>query len=177
MINAISICVLLGFAVVCDHRSKRIPNQIVYAGTIIGILFGMLNLAGFDQYFQTTFTSSLVGAVTCFAGLMVGWILLGFGGGDVKLATAIGACMGFSIGISSIIYCYLIAGVFSITWLAIRTSLPLLVAEKMMGFVPGTMAKFYAGRPEDMKAKDHAIPMAGFFAAGLAWTFAFGAIV
>jgi len=88
LILAVPLELLLVSAVVWDLRQRRIPNALVMAGAVVGVLLQGL-LAGHD------------GALAAIQGLGIGLIVLlpgylaGFtGAGDVKLMAAIGTFLG-----------------------------------------------------------------------------------
>ncbi|MBZ9539055.1 A24 family peptidase [Modicisalibacter tunisiensis] len=88
LILAAPLALLLVSAVMWDLRKRRIPNLLIMAGAVVGILLQGL-LAGHD------------GALAAIEGLGIGLIVLlpgylaGFtGAGDVKLMAAIGTFLG-----------------------------------------------------------------------------------
>jgi prepilin peptidase CpaA len=75
-------------ALVCDVRTRRIPNGLNVTGLILAL--GVHSaVRGWDG-----FVFSLAGFGTGFGILFVLWIIGGGGGGDVKLMGAVGAWLG-----------------------------------------------------------------------------------
>lgn len=79
--------VVVGIAVM-DLNRFRIPNAVTFPFALAGIAFNAIQGGGWGL------GNSLVGAGIGFLLLLVPFIAGGFGGGDVKLLTAIGAWVG-----------------------------------------------------------------------------------
>ncbi len=60
------------------------------------------------------------GEIACFSLMLLLFLSNATGGGDVKLATAIGAFLGPQAGMMSIAWCHLLAGVVALLWLISR---------------------------------------------------------
>ena len=80
----------LMWAVVCDLRRRRIPNVLSGAVFVIG-----LAISGYHGGASATL-SGLAAAVLLLVALYKPWHAGGIGGGDVKLAAAVGAWIGLS---------------------------------------------------------------------------------
>jgi prepilin peptidase CpaA len=79
--------VVVGIAVM-DLSRFRIPNAVTFPFALAGIAFNAIQGGGWGL------GHSLAGAAIGFALLLVPFLAGGFGGGDVKLLTAIGAWVG-----------------------------------------------------------------------------------
>jgi prepilin peptidase CpaA len=99
---------LVVLALICDIRTYKIKNQIVFPFVILGIITnavsGGLNGIGF----------SLVGLFTPILVLILLFMLRMLGAGDVKLFAAIGAIMGAEFALYTIAYSFLAGGVIAL---------------------------------------------------------------
>jgi prepilin peptidase CpaA len=100
--------VLAGAACWFDVRTRRIPNQLTFPATALGVATATAAHGG-------------PGAVASAAGLFVGLLLFfplfalkGLGAGDVKLMGAIGAWLGASVVLGVAFYTTLAGGVLAI---------------------------------------------------------------
>jgi len=142
---------VLVVAAVTDIRIHKIFNWLTYPA----ILAGLIMAVGVSLFSATIpashwlsdlrFTDSLLGLIGCGAIMLFPYHLSRGGAGDVKLAMAIGALIGFSPTIQAISIGYIIAAVY---WLLSSTIL----------------SKFT--HPSHLPEKTPAIPLAGFFACG-----------
>lgn len=94
----IALGLVFAFALWHDVRSRRIPNQLIVAGTISAFLLHMM-LAPGSGLFSTPFGS--LGLGVSLSGFVVGLLLLlpfyamrALGAGDVKLMAVVGAFIG-----------------------------------------------------------------------------------
>ncbi len=83
-IMSIEIVLCLGLVTISDIRSKRIPNSLILAIFLVGIVSGRVSNA-----------ESLVGAILMPLVLMFLSSKFPIGGGDIKLISALGFCLGF----------------------------------------------------------------------------------
>jgi Flp pilus assembly protein protease CpaA len=126
-------CVLVPLLVVCtytDLRWKIIPNFATYSSLLWALgLNSVASIAalGLSPAFAEQFSMhlgaigigpSLLGAAACFAIMFSFYTARGFGGGDIKLAAAIGALLGWQLGISVLFWCAVTAAVFGIASIA-----------------------------------------------------------
>ncbi len=76
-------------AAVSDLRTRTIPNALVFAGIVAGVVLnGWWSGAG-------GVARALLGGLAGFAIFLPFYLLRGMGGGDVKLMAALGCCLGF----------------------------------------------------------------------------------
>ncbi|MYM75077.1 hypothetical protein GTP56_23185 [Duganella sp. FT134W] len=94
----ILLCLLLVLAVRSDLRARRIPNLLVFSGSLLGLLLNALLAPGASLLFQPF---GGIGLLQALAGLGLGLALLlpmymlrALGAGDVKLMAMIGAFVG-----------------------------------------------------------------------------------
>jgi len=102
--------VLYGVITVCaltDILHGKIYNRVTYPAIGIGLLLGLLT--GF-MMLKASLIGLLVGFILYFLVFMMG----GFGGGDVKLMTAVGALMGYPFVLYASFYSALVGGVISL---------------------------------------------------------------
>jgi Flp pilus assembly protein protease CpaA len=126
-------CVLVPLLAVCtytDLRWKIIPNYATYSALLwalgLNLLASVASLA--SPSFAATLSrhlgaigigQSLLGAAVCFAIMFSLYTARGFGGGDIKMAAAVGALLGWQLGMSVLFWCAVTAvvfGIVSIIW-------------------------------------------------------------
>lgn len=102
-------CVListLGIVTLTDLAWRRIPNWV-----IVPALAWSLALAALGGILP----AAVAGGVTCFAAMLGLHLLFRGGEGDVKLFAVIGATLGMSAGLETLLAGYLIAAAFAVT--------------------------------------------------------------
>ena len=158
----------LVLAMIYDIQFHTIPNGLVYGAAMLG---AGLSLAaglsgGFD--YSVAFADSMAGFAACFGIMFLAWLVMGIGGGDVKMAAAVGALVGLNDGLSTIAFGYLVAGACTLVWMVVRTPIVPVFAERILGFVPGLFVGWAlpAGKVQSGRLMKMEIPMAGFFALG-----------
>lgn len=94
----ILLCLLLALAVWNDLRTRRIPNQLVFGGALLGLVLNAAVPAGAGLFIEPF---GGIGLLWSLAGLGVGLALLlpmymlrALGAGDVKMMAMIGAFVG-----------------------------------------------------------------------------------
>ncbi len=90
---------LLIAAVVCDLRTRRIPNSLVLAGLALGLMFQTVAPSGGGLFYGTGAGSlgpaqALLGAATGLALFLPMYALRALGAGDVKLLAMAGVWLG-----------------------------------------------------------------------------------
>jgi len=116
---------LLGYAVVSDVRSHRIPNRLVLAG----LGFGFIYSAFVPFWGHHGFLWALGGAAIGFGVLFPLWLLRMMGAGDVKLMAMVGSLLGVD-AVPAALAATLIAGaVFSVGFAARRGKLRQMLAN------------------------------------------------
>lgn len=106
---------LLAIGSITDLGERRIPNWLNYSAIVLALVGGLS--VSLMQYFGhqplpevVTFPEALAGFSASFGAMFVIYLLLGTGAGDVKLAGAIGACMGVESGLTVLLWTHLLAG-------------------------------------------------------------------
>lgn len=93
-----TLAILLSTAVWHDVRTRRIPNRLVFLGTLIGVALNTLLPAGAGFFAEPLgalgFLASLGGAGIGLAALLPMYALGAMGAGDVKLMAMVGAFLG-----------------------------------------------------------------------------------
>lgn len=84
-VNEIALGLTLGIAVVTDWREHKIYNKLLVPAFFLALLLHTF------QGGLSGLTSSLLGAATGFALLLLPYLMGGMGAGDVKLLAVIGA--------------------------------------------------------------------------------------
>lgn len=177
---------LLVAASYSDLRWRRVPNWLTYSALGWTLLLAALAtprtpaslLTGVPAIDPLQLTDALTGGAVCFAGMLILYRLSGTGGGDVKLAAAIGALVGVQAGVSTILWCHLLAAGGTLAWraatgdgrraanrIALRIGLPL----PFPGF------QGHAELPRVSPTTQ--IPLAAFFAGGVVLTLSGASLV
>lgn len=123
-VTATELTALLAVAIsgYTDLRSQRIPNWTTYPAAAIGLV---LNAAASLQnpfadptdpspqryLAEAGFQDSILGFLACFLLMFAIYCVARGGAGDVKLAAALGALLGLRLGITVILYTYILAGI------------------------------------------------------------------
>ena len=153
-----------------DTKTRLIPNRLTYPLVLFGI-GGNLAMSVFvnDEVAGVVgIEESLKGTAFCFSLMLLLFLSNATGGGDVKLATAIGAFLGPEAGIQAIAWCHLLAGVFVLIWMLSRIHFTQ-VKRTTWAYAK---ACFFMGRLQPIalnfgSVAHKRIPMAAFFALGV----------
>ncbi|MCA9108765.1 MAG: prepilin peptidase [Planctomycetaceae bacterium] len=175
---------LLTISIYTDCRSRRIPNWLTYSALLAAIVINAIAVPS-EATSNTVIVyghsvqlpgaiglrASLVGAIGCFGVMFVLYDLAGSGGGDLKLATALGAFLGVQNGIFIILWAHLLAGGVLLIWAA-RAHGPWMLAKLLARSIARLFFHRWISPPraEDMRLLQKPIPLAGFFAAGVLFT-------
>ena len=97
-LTLLTLVTLLLTAVVCDLRTRRIPNTLVAVGIALGLFFLIAARMGGDHVVNSVGTtgivSALLGGLTGLALFLPFYALRTMGAGDVKLLAMIGVWLG-----------------------------------------------------------------------------------
>lgn len=114
LIKIIELFTLLLLALICDIRTYKINNKIVYSFILLGILTNLyLNGVG-------GLKESLLGIIIPFALLFILYALRMLGAGDIKLFSAIGAIMGKNFILYTVAYSFIAGGIISFFIILLR---------------------------------------------------------
>jgi pilus assembly protein CpaF len=167
----------LSAAAVVDLHSRRIPNWCTYGAFLWAVLLnagysaaaaGLADPEPLRRFLGAVGLGGCLGGfAACFAGTFAVYRFSGGGAGDVKLAGAIGALLGFHGGVRAVLAGYIAAGVGALVWAIIAYG-PLTMAAtigRRVGsrLAPGWVAPPDAGQ-ETLLARR--VPLAPFFAVG-----------
>lgn len=109
--SAAAIAVLIVPAAVADVRRRKVPNWLTYPAILAG-LAGHFAAARIGQDAHGIgLTGALAGFAVGFFPLAMCWLAGGIGGGDAKLAGAIGALGGWRFALGTLVYGIIVAAI------------------------------------------------------------------
>lgn len=114
-------------AVVCDLRSRRIPNALVASGIALGLLFSAAAHAG--DGLASSVGGALLGGLAGLALLMPLYVLRVLGAGDVKLLAMVGVWLGAPAVARAALWTLLCGGMLALIWAAASGVLPRVLAN------------------------------------------------
>ncbi|MEB2319957.1 MAG: A24 family peptidase [Pseudomonadota bacterium] len=154
---------LLVAAAWTDYRERRIPNAICVALLAAGLLWHAFTMDG-DGLFASSLagglglSASLLGGLAAFVGLFPLYLLRVLGAGDVKLATAIGAWIGWQALLPWALLVMIGGGVLALAWMVnTRRRTRVLFNLRLMAtqtFVEGPRAAIAGFDPQAEAATD-----------------------
>lgn len=159
---------LLAGASYADLRWRRIPNWLTYPALAwtIGIAAWQIHSGNVSS--EWNLSSALLGAAACFCCMLLVYRLAGSGAGDVKLAAAIGAVIGVEAGVSTILWCHLLAGFGMLVWYACNVNWRTVAASLAMRLgqpIPVSLSVAGGESGADLSGTTQ-VPLAAFFALG-----------
>lgn len=177
LITAILIT-LLAVASYTDLRWHRIPNWLTYPA-----LLWTFALVGFSTQwtpeavlltnFQATphrLADAALGGAVSFVGMLMVYRLSGTGAGDVKLATAIGAAVGVQAGVSTILWCHLLAAGGLTAWRAWHADWQCVANAAALRFALPLPFSAVAAAQHAGPTAPTQVPLAAYFAGGVILT-------
>lgn len=163
---------LSGLAVAAwiDTGKRVIPNWITYPLISLGVITNLVMsvIVNDGQSNSIGIQASLAGAMLCFLLMLVLYLAHATGGGDVKLAAAIGAFLGPYDGLMAIGWCHVIAGSVAAIWILSRIPFPKLIVSAF-GYAKIAFLERRVPRVsiEVGSLANKRMPMAAFFALGV----------
>ena len=163
----------IAFAVtsaITDSIWRKIPNWLTYPAGLTGVVVSSAVTWGgvSDFWGQLGIGESALGMLTCFVCMILAYRASGGGAGDVKLATAYGALLGWQQGLSIIILAYMIAGI-ALLFIQLATDHPWMLPAALIRWFGSTLLPQWVGSPSESQQKLLArpVPLGGAFAVGL----------
>jgi prepilin peptidase CpaA len=155
-------------AAAIDARTYRIPNPLSLGGVALGLAlsFGLAAAEGGAGHALTAgLGPSAAGCLLLFAVFASLSAAGAMGMGDAKLMAAVGALLGWRVGLQTLFYVLIAGGVLSLGVAVAKGRL----REVLANIAAGGKALLGRGRPEG-KLELHRIPYSLAIAAGVAWT-------
>jgi len=107
---------VMGIAAVSDLRFQRIPNKLTYPAALVGVvLHCAVGIVNENETLLSGLKESLLGLALGFGVLFLGYMFGGIGGGDVKLAAALGAMVGLGVTGNGLLYMGLLGGAIALS--------------------------------------------------------------
>jgi prepilin peptidase CpaA len=119
-LSLLALVALVLTAVVCDLRSRRIPNALVASGIALGLFIQTVAPAGGGLFGHPAgalgFVSALLGGLLGLGLFLPLYVLRTLGAGDVKLLAMIGVWLGAPAVAYAALWTLLAGGVLSLGW-------------------------------------------------------------
>jgi prepilin peptidase CpaA len=152
---------VMATAAVFDLRFQRIPNKLTYPAAAVGI---GLHLVGSGWL---GLKDSLLGLALGFGVLFLCYMFGGIGGGDVKLAAALGAMVGLEVTQFGLLYMGLVGGAMALSIMIWKGKL--IASLRRMGrFFLSTFVPFLETEMPRVEDSD-VFPLGVAISAGFAW--------
>lgn len=127
--------IVVAAAAYFDLRERRIPNWLTLPGLVIGLLLHATY--GGTAGLISGLTGAVAGAALLILPFALGWM----GGGDLKLLAAVGALMGVSFTLTTLLFALAAGGIIAVVWLAIKGSLLGSLKYMILVWLPASGAK------------------------------------
>lgn len=114
IIKSFLLVMLLILSLICDIKTKKIKNAIILPFMIVGFI------TGFCENGVSGFINSLCGIVFPVLIMFPLFMLRMLGAGDIKCFGSIGAIMGMSFVINSIIYSFIAGGILALIIISVN---------------------------------------------------------
>ncbi len=119
-LNMLALVVLVLTAVVCDLRSRRIPNALVASGIALGLFIQTVAPEGGGLFSHPAgalgFVPALLGGLLGLGLFLPLYALRALGAGDVKLVAMVGVWIGAPAVAYAALWTMLAGGVLSLAW-------------------------------------------------------------
>ena len=159
---------ITAIAAFMDVKSHRIPNPLTVPAILAGVLlngFGLVELGPIAAFAGLGWKSSLYGAATGFGLTLVVSLLSRGGGGDIKLATALGALLGPQKAFVLLAATFISACVGSVSYFILRDGV--ILTLRLLTTPPfDSKNSRKRNSPAKKNADSIAIPMGPFFFVG-----------
>jgi prepilin peptidase CpaA len=137
---------LVAAATVFDVRSHRIPNWLVFTGTLVGIAYH-----AFSPYDRGVL-HSLAGMAVGLAAFMPLYMMRAMGAGDVKLMAMVGAFLGPASALGAVLTTLIAGGILAIA-AAIRTGVMQTLLENLRFMMADMTMKVMTGSAANIEAQ------------------------
>ena len=159
---------LLMIASVTDLMTRRIPNWLTYSAVgfaLSAAAIVSLRTASGDLVLPgvVDFRESVSGFAVAFGVMFLAYLVLGIGAGDVKLAGAIGACVGVHTGLHALLWTHLVAGVAMAIFVGWKVGPRWIIQHLLYRLVPDMVLM---PTTDHSKTLRYPVPMAVYFAIG-----------
>lgn len=113
-----TVLLLLAIAVVCDVKSHRIPNWLVFSGALVGLAYHALSSYGIGAM------ASVQGLAVGLAAFMPLYLIRAMGAGDVKLMAMVGAYLGPASAFGAVLTVFIAGGILALAAAIRNRALP-----------------------------------------------------
>lgn len=111
MIATVCMFLFMIVATATDVWRQKIYNWTTYGGICVAlVLAGLASWTGSQFVSEVDILSGLFGLLSCFAIMLVCFVLFQVGGGDVKLLAMVGAFFGPQLGIEVLLWTFVLGG-------------------------------------------------------------------
>ena len=149
---------------VSDLRQRKIFNWMTYTALGWAIAINVWPFSMASHTGAIGLSNSLYGAAVCFLVMLIPYSLARGGAGDVKLATAIGALVGFDDGLLVIAFAYISSAILILGW-TIWSHGPFSLLSALLRRVAAALMPQRVLPPSKQQSLllNQPIPLAGFF--------------
>lgn len=124
---AFLLLILAEVSAVMDIEHRIIPNEVIVSALIVKIIFIIFSVIGIKGAPEFGILSSLTGFAACFAiFLLPSFFGKNVGAGDVKLAAAMGFCLGFKGSLAAVVF----MGLLIMVYVLVKPRVPVMTALK-----------------------------------------------
>ena len=111
MISTICMFLFVIAATITDVTRQKIYNGTTYTGIVVAlVLAGIVTAAEIEWVSEIGIWTSVFGLLSCFAIMLICFVLFQVGGGDVKLLAMVGAFFGPQLGIEALLWTFVLGG-------------------------------------------------------------------
>lgn len=111
MISTVCMFLFVIVATVTDVARQKIYNWTTYTGIVVALaLAGLATISENPLVSEVDIWTGLIGFFSCFAIMLICFVLFQIGGGDVKLLAMIGAFFGPQLGIEALLWTFVLGG-------------------------------------------------------------------